>query len=77
MYPKGLIPSDLEEHGVLGATPGDTHVTVHITYWFEGESEPFYLFRASVDRTSGEVSVTDADNWRVLLNKKFDASQSL
>lgn len=77
LYPEGLIPSDLEEHGVLGSTPGDSCVTVHVTFWFEGESEPFYLFRASVDRESGDISVMDAADWHILEKKRFTTSQSL
>lgn len=77
LYPKGVIPTDIEKHGVLGASPNDTSVTVHATFWFEGNSEPFYLFRASVDRKSGNVSVMDAADWHFLENKQFDHSQSL
>ncbi len=77
LYPQGTIPADLEEHAVLGATPNGLSVTVHVTCWLEGESEPVYLFRASVDRESGDVSVVDAEDWHVLENKKFDNSQSL
>lgn len=77
LYPKGTIPPDLEEHAVLGSTPQDLSVTVYVTFWFEGEAEPFYLFRASVNRESGDVSVTNAEDWHVLENRKFDNSQSL
>lgn len=77
LYPKGRIPAAIEEHAVLGATPNGSSVIVHITYWFERESEPFYLFRASVDRESGDVSVTNAEDWHVLEGRTFDNSQSL
>ena len=77
LYPKGTIPADIEENAVLGATPDGSSVTVHVTYWFEGESEPFNLFRASVNRESGDVSVTSAEDWHVLENRTFDKSQSL
>jgi hypothetical protein len=77
LYPKGEIPAHVEENGVLGATPNDSFVMVHVTFWFEGENEPFYLFQASVDRATGNVSVLDSKDWHVLEDKTFDSSQSL
>jgi len=77
IFPKGLIPSDLEEQGVLGATPSDTYVTVHVTYWVEGEKDPFYLFRASIDRSCGAVSVEVAEDWHALEKLSLSKSQSL
>ncbi|HBN75389.1 MAG TPA: hypothetical protein DD473_06145 [Planctomycetaceae bacterium] len=77
LYPEGMIPKNLEDEGVLGAVPGNENVEVHVTYWFEGASEPFYLFRASVNRESGDVSVTNAEDWHVLEDRTFDNSQSL
>ncbi|QDT78572.1 hypothetical protein Mal35_20210 [Gimesia maris] len=77
LYPKGMIPAAIEEHAVLGATPNGSSVTIHVTYWFEGESEPFYLFRASVNRESGDVTVTNTEDWHLLENRTFDNSQSL
>ncbi|MCA9088360.1 MAG: hypothetical protein KDA90_06955 [Planctomycetaceae bacterium] len=77
LYPKGTIPPELEEQGGLGSNSEGSLVIVHVTYWFEGESEPFYLFRASVNRESGDVCVTNAEDWHVLEGRTFDNSQSL
>ncbi len=72
-----MIPNDLEDQGILGGIPADESVGVSITYWLEGASEPFYWFRAFVNRESVDVSVTNAENWRVLEDKTFANSQSL
>lgn len=77
IYPNGLIPIALEEQGVLGATPDDSHVNVHVTFWIEGKKDPFYLFCASVDRSCGAVSVEIAEDWRVLKSFTLSQSQSL
>ncbi|HUT08937.1 MAG TPA: hypothetical protein VMY42_00430 [Thermoguttaceae bacterium] len=77
LYPEGTLPLALEEAGVLGATPGKLATTIHVTFSIEGETEPFYLFRASVNRASGEVTIEDAADWRYLQGKQLDSSQSL
>lgn len=75
LYPVGTIPSELEEQGVLGSNAEGLLVSVHVTYWLDGASEPFYLFRASVHRESGDVSVINAEDWHALSNKALDNSQ--
>ncbi|MFO1020003.1 MAG: hypothetical protein U0903_04820 [Planctomycetales bacterium] len=77
LYPVGTIPRDLEEQGVLGATPEGLRVFVYITYWFAGERQPFYLFKVSVDRLSGETRIEHAEDWRELVGREFDNSRSL
>ena len=77
LYPSGMIPASIEEYAVLGVTPGDDSIIVHVTCWFAGASDPFYLFRSSVNRQSGQVIVTEAADWRELLGRQFDDSQCL
>ena len=75
LYPKGMIPAELEEQGVLGAIPGQPDMTVHVTFWFKGERDPFFLFRAIINRESGDVTVLDAADWRILKDKEFNDSK--
>ena len=63
LYPENLMPFYLEEQGVLGVTNKGTHVEVHVTFWEEGQKEPFFLFLASVELSSGSVTVNVAEDW--------------
>ena len=79
LYPKGTIPADIEDAGVLGATPGDSSVTVHLAFWIAGEAEPFFIFRASVERTSGTAAVAYSTTLtsRIFSASRMDASSYL
>ena len=76
LYPEGLIPPYLDEEGVLGITPSLNAILFHVTYWFEGEKAPFYLFQVKVDRQTGQLTVPNAEDWTYLKAKKFSESQS-
>ena len=75
LYPKGMIPKELEDSGCLNAIPGREKTTVLLAYFFRNQREPFILFKASVDRQNGEVFVETAADWRELIGKQLDDSQ--
>lgn len=75
LYPKGLIPPEIEEEGNLGMTPGDVETTIYVNFFFKGRRDPFCLFRAVISRKTGDVKVIVAANWVILLDKEFDDTQ--
>jgi len=64
LYPEGTIPAKFEDEAVLGATVGTTTTAVHVTFGIKGRRDPFYLFKAVVDRQTREVTVEIAADWR-------------
>jgi hypothetical protein len=77
LYPEGAIPQDLEDLGGLGVSPGQKVVSVYVTYSIRGKTAPFYLFKALIDRETGEVTVAIAADWRELTRMELDDAQSL
>ncbi|MDZ4780811.1 MAG: hypothetical protein SGJ19_11200 [Planctomycetia bacterium] len=77
LFPQGVIPPDLEERGVLSAIPEDHATFVQLTFGIRGQRDPFYLFKAAVDRASGDVTVLIASDWKKLLDMEFDESDFL
>jgi hypothetical protein len=75
LYPEGTIPADLEDKAGLGASPGARMVSVYVTFGIRGQREPFWLFKATVDRTTGETTVDIAADWHELTCMEFDNSQ--
>ena len=69
---RGTIPADLEDQAGLGATPGPKTTSVYMTFSIRGEREPFYLFKATVDRTTGETIVEMAADWHELTRLELD-----
>jgi len=57
VFPPGTLPPNLEDEAVLTQTPGKETTLVHVTLSLRGQREPFVLFRATVSRLSGEVTV--------------------
>jgi hypothetical protein len=74
LFREGMIPFDLEDRAVLSATPGDLATIIHVTYSIRGQRDPFYLFKASVDRATGDVTVLIAADWKELLNLELAES---
>lgn len=72
LYPEGLIPPEIEEEANLVLTPGDDATTIHVYFFFKGQTDPFSLFRAVISRETGDVKVIDAANWEILLGEDFD-----
>jgi hypothetical protein len=77
LYPEGAMPADLEEKGVLGATPGQYATSVHVTFSIRGKREPFCLFSAIIDRATGDTTVETAANWQELTQLELDDRQYL
>lgn len=77
LYPKGMIPPDLEDKAVLGATPGPKTTSVYMTYSIRGQRMPFFLFNAVVDRMTGETLVETAADWHELTSMDLDNSENV
>jgi hypothetical protein len=75
LYPKGAIPHGLEEKGVLGATADGTTTSVHLAFWLRGQRDPLVLFKASVSRSNGEVTVQTNADWHQLEGKEFEEAK--
>jgi hypothetical protein len=77
LYPEGTIPAQLEDIACLGATPGRDVVAVHVTFSIKSQADPFYLFRANVDKATGHIVVESAADWQELSRLELDNSRSL
>lgn len=71
-YPHGAVSEELEAQANLTGTPGDVAHTVTISYSVAGSDEPFILFQASVDATTGQVTVEVAQAAESLSSLELD-----
>lgn len=60
LYPAGQIPAEVENHGVLSVGPSKESFEVVIIYPLRKQVDPYVLFRANINKETGEVKVIEA-----------------
>ena len=60
LYPAGQISADVEKHANLSVGPSADFYSVVITYSLRNKVGPYVLFRATINRHTGEVVVLEA-----------------
>ena len=60
IFPVGSIPPEVEQIGALSVLQRNHWLAVVIIYAFKGSAEPYVLFHANVDTSSGEVRLKKA-----------------
>lgn len=60
IFPEGSIRREVEQIGAMSVLQRNQWVAVVIIYAFKGSAEPYVLFHANVDTSSGEVRLKRA-----------------
>jgi hypothetical protein len=60
LYPVGKIPDGVEKHANLSVLPSAEFYSFIITYSLRNRVDPYVLFRAAINKYSGEVRVLES-----------------
>ncbi len=77
LFPLGTLPTALEDAAILTHYPGMAESVVLVTFGLRGQTLPYVLFKASVSRETGKVTVETLGDWHEVQVAQLDDAKSL
>jgi hypothetical protein len=75
VYANGALPPGLENRACLTTIPGADYHSVVISYGLHGQMQPFVFFQAEVDKITGNVMVSVAQDPSILASLDLSDDQ--